>query len=219
VGDYRSPDYDLLGAVGANTRSVAKVLSEARFKAMIVTGSVFEPDEGSGEPPLRAFSPYGLSKNLSYKIFEHFAREANVRLGKFVISNPFGPLEEPKFCAYLMQTWKSGAVASVRTPDYIRDNIHIDLLASAYVRFAVDLASGRGGTTMNPSGYVERQGDFAARFAREMRRRLPLECALRNDDQVDFSEPLMRVNTEPAWRIVPDWNEQASWDAIAEHYQ
>jgi hypothetical protein len=46
-----------------------------------------------------------------------------------VIANPFGPLEEPRFCAYLVKTWAAGQVPEVRTPLYVRDNIHVSLLA------------------------------------------------------------------------------------------
>ena len=57
-------------------------------------------------------------------------------LGKFVIPNPLGPFEEPRFCAYLIRQWQAGEAAEVRTPAYVRDNIHVDLLAAAYAAFA-----------------------------------------------------------------------------------
>ena len=46
-----------------------------------------------------------------------------MRLAKFVIANPFGPLEEPRFTAYLAREWLGGRSAVVRTPEYLRDNI------------------------------------------------------------------------------------------------
>ena len=36
--------------------------------------------------------------------------------------------------------------------------------------------------------------------------------------QEDFSEPLRRVNTDPAMPLVPGWNESAAWDAFVEFY-
>jgi hypothetical protein len=36
--------------------------------------------------------------------------------------------------------------------------------------------------------------------------------------QEDFSEPLTRVNNEPAARLVEDWVEAAGWDAFVEYY-
>jgi hypothetical protein len=36
--------------------------------------------------------------------------------------------------------------------------------------------------------------------------------------QTDFSEPLNRMNTEPAAKLTPAWNESKAWDAFAEFY-
>ena len=66
TGNYRNPDFDLLAAVGENTHNAAdvvKTMSARGLAGVVLTGSVFEQDEGSGDAPLRAFSPYGLSKD------------------------------------------------------------------------------------------------------------------------------------------------------------
>ena len=60
-----------------------------------------------------------------------YCEAAGLPLGKFVIPNPFGPFEEPRFCAYLIRQWQAGQAAEVRTPAYVRDNIHVDLLEQA----------------------------------------------------------------------------------------
>jgi len=62
-------------------------------------------------------------------MFRYHCGEARIPLGKFVIPNPFGPFEEPRFTAYLMRSWKDGKPAGVKTPDYVRDNVPVDLLA------------------------------------------------------------------------------------------
>lgn len=217
VGDYRSAAFDIVGAVTANVRNIREVL--ATVPAVVLTGSVFEQGEGAGDAPLRAFSPYGLSKGLTADIVQHTAREAGVGCGKFVIPNPFGPLEEPRFCAYLMRTWQKGDVAEVRTPAYVRDNIHVGLLAGAYARYAAEVAAGTAAAKLNPSGYVESQGAFASRFAAEIRQRTGLSCALALAQQVEFSEPATRINTQPAQAYVPSWRESEAWDAVAEAYR
>jgi UDP-glucose 4-epimerase len=219
VGDYRSVDFDIAAALAQNTanlRAVLETLRNGGLKGAILTGSVFEQNEGAGEAPLVAFSPYGLSKGLTADVFRHRCREAGVRYAKFVIPNPFGPLEEPRFCAYLIRAWKKGEVARVNTPLYVRDNIHVSLLAAAYAKFAGEIASGACRDRLSPSGYVEAQGAFAERFAAAMRPRLGMECKLELGKQTDFSEPLMRVNVDAATRYVGNWNEAAAWDAVAE---
>ena len=222
VRDNRSPDFDVPGALQENTanlRAVLEALARGGLRSVVLTGSVFEQDEGAGEAPLIAFSPYGLSKGLTAAVVSHRCREFGLRYGKFVIPNPFGPLEEPRFCGYLMRTWRKGEVAHVNTPAYVRDNIHVSLLADAYAKFVGEMGAGKGRNKLNPSGYVEPQGAFAERFAAAMRPRLGLECAIELIKQTDFSEPLMRVNVDSAARYVGGWDEDAAWDTAAEGYR
>jgi nucleoside-diphosphate-sugar epimerase len=221
VGDYRSPDFDIAGALRENTanlHSVLEALSRGALRGVVLTGSVFEQNEGAGERPLFAFSPYGLSKGLTAEVVRHRCQEFGLYYGKFVIPNPFGPLEEPRFCAYLIRSWRKGEVARLNTPDYVRDNIHVSLLAAAYAKFVGEMAVGKGRDKLNPSGYVESQGTFAHRVATAMRPRLTMPCRIEFAVQTDFSEPIMRVNFDSAARYVGDWNESAAWDQAAEGY-
>lgn len=222
VSDYRSPDFDVVGAVAENTNNlvgILKALCAQGCGAMILTGSVFEQDEGSGSAPLRAFSPYGLSKSLTWQIYRYYCGVVGLRLGKFVIPNPFGPYEEPRFCSYLIQGWLKGETPAVRTPLYVRDNIHVGMLGMAYVAFAADVCSQPATLRFNPSGYVESQAAFAHRLAAEMAPRLGVRCPVKLLDQTDFDEPLVRVNTERADRGAIGWDETAAWDAIANYYK
>jgi hypothetical protein len=101
----------------------------------------------------------------------------------------------------------------------VRDNIPADLLAAVYARFAARVAgSNEGIHKANPSGYVETQGAFAQRVAREVRARAGWTCDLELLPQRDFTEPLRRVNTEPAAPQFPGWNERAAWDAFTEFH-
>jgi nucleoside-diphosphate-sugar epimerase len=230
VENYKSPDFDIATALQGNTYNARKVMEKiktAGIRKFVVTGSVFEANEGLGDPPLVAFSPYGLSKTISWEVFRYWSWKLSIPLTKFVIPNPFGPYEEPRFCNYLVQTWKKGEVPAIQTPDYIRDNIHADLLARHYAA-AVERDAAPGNKTgiekYGPSGYIESQGAFAVRFAREMDQRLPLHCEVRLGKQVAFDEPMIRTNdilpdgTVTAGRIA-DWNEQQAWDDLAAYYK
>jgi nucleoside-diphosphate-sugar epimerase len=222
VTDYKSAAFDAPRAVQNNThnpRTVLAALRERGLRAVILTGTVFENDEGAGTEPLVAASPYGLSKAMTYKAFREGCTTAAVTLGKFVIPNPFGPFEEARFTAQLMRNWQAGKTAEVKTPDYIRDNIHVDLLALAYLGFAERVVAAKTPLLKtNPSGYVGSQGDFAQRVAREVRARTGWACELKLSPQTDFSEPLKRVNTEPAAALAPGWSESQAWDAFVEFY-
>lgn len=221
VTNYRSADFDVAAALAANTRSLPKILrhlSETGCHRLLLTGSIFESGEGQGSDGLTAFSPYGLSKALTSSMVEYYAEENDMHFGKFVIPNPFGPLEEPRFTAYLVNTWARGEIAEVKTPAYIRDNIHVDLLAACYARFVGEMPSSAGRSKLNPSGYIESQGAFAERFASNLRARTQLPCGLTLARQIEFSEPRIRVNHDVADGYAADWSEQAAWDALARFY-
>lgn len=222
VTNYRSPDFDPFGAAQRNSANLAAVLGALRERQcarVLLTGSVFENDEGAGSEGLPAFSPYGLSKAFTYQAFRHHAPRAGFTLGKFVVPNPFGPHEEPRFTAYLMKTWREGKAARVNTPAYIRDNIHISLLARSYAAFAARLPPGTGLHFARPSGYVESQGAFTLRVAAAMRGRLGLACEVELATQTEFTEPRIRINTEPADDGSFAWSEAAAWDEFAGFYR
>jgi UDP-glucose 4-epimerase len=222
TGDYRNPDFDILGAVAENTHNVVdviKAMSERGLAGVVLTGTFFEQDEGAGNTPLRAFSRYGLSKGLTWQVYRFLSQTMGFPLGKFVIPNPFGPFEEPRFCNYLIQSWFKGEVPSVRTPLYVRDNIHVDLLASVYASFVNNVPAQNGVIKLNPSLYVESQGAFATRFATEMAPRLGIACPITLLQQSEFGEPMVRINTDRVDSAALGWSEAAAWDAEAEFYK
>jgi nucleoside-diphosphate-sugar epimerase len=225
VTDYKNPSFDAMAALATNALHLRLVLKTLDCPVLL-TGSVFENDEGAdpqqnkakGEE-LRAFSPYGLSKGMTFQFFRYYCHEAGVPLGKFVIPNPFGPFEEARFTAHLMRNWRESKPAEVKTPDYMRDNIHVNLLAEVYVQFAGRVAAMKSGCVkINPSGYAEKQGKFAKRVAREVEARMGWSCELNLAKQEDFSEPMNRVNTEPATELVPKWSEAKAWDDFVDFY-
>lgn len=219
VHDYKSDNFDVLGAVQANTLNLRQVVNIAKQKGvrrLIATGSVFEDGEGAGEQPLSAASPYGLSKGITWTLIRAYCERVYLPSAKFVIPNPFGPYEEPRFCDYLMRCWTSNKAAHVNTPSYIRDNIPIRLLASAYADLVSRAQEVAPTLVVRPSCYVESQGSFAQRFAREIGLRLGLETPLSFAVQTEFHEPYMRVNTD---HCLAAWDEESCWDELSAYYR
>jgi len=222
VTDYKSPDFDVCWALTNNTNQIVKVLRAIVANGngkVVLSGSVFEGGEGEGSDGLPSLSPYGLSKALTSELFRYYCRREGVRLGKYVIPNPFGPFEEPRFTTYLVRSWRAGETPTVRTPDYVRDNIHVSLLAEAYCRFVEGLGDAPGFTKYNPSGYVESQGAFAQRFAREMEPRLGIPCPVELVNQTEFTEPKTRVNSDLLNAADLNWDEAVAWDELANYYE
>ena len=221
MDNYRSWDFDALAAAAKNTRSARRLLtllSERSCRKLILTGSVFEPYEGVGDATQRAFNPYGLSKHLTFELFRIEAERIGLSLGKFVIPNPFGPQEEMRFTSYLAKEWAAGRTPTVATPVYVRDNIHVSLLALAYRRFCETLADVSGLVRRGPSGYIESQGAFGRRVAREIGVRTGWACRVTEGAQKDFPEPLIRSNAELAAQAFPEWDEATAWDELAGYY-
>jgi UDP-glucose 4-epimerase len=221
VTNYKSPDFDVISAANNNTKNIRLILQMLKGKncnKILITGSYFERNEGAGSDDLKAFSPYGLSKGLTSEMFGYYTAAMGMKLGKFVIPNPFGPYEEPRFTSYLIKSWIGGKVPSVTSSLYVRDNIHVWLLAKAYAWFAGCLNDAPGFQKLNPSGYPESQGSFAKRFAEEMHPRLEIPCELILPEQKEFPEPLVRINTDVVARLFDDWDEKQAWDELAEYY-
>lgn len=216
----RGPAFNAKAATAANTNRLAGVLhalKDGGCRRIVLTGSIFEADEGAGTTPLHPFSPYGISKTFTSKTFQYCTAQSGLALGKFVIPNPFGPYEEARFTDYLIRCWREGKPALVKTPQYVRDNIHVSLLTANYCAFVETLPE-EGFHKTNPSGYAESQGAFAGRFAREIGKRLKLETVLELTDQIDFSEPLIRINTDVNALPERDWDEHAAWNELADYY-
>jgi UDP-glucose 4-epimerase len=221
VTNYKSLDFDTICALRNNTHNLPAVLETLKGAGcgrVLLTGSVFEGGEGAGSQGLPDFSPYGLSKALTAQTFRYYCDRAGLSLGKFVIPNPFGPYEEPRFTGYLIKNWLAGATPNCSSPSYVRDNIHVSLLAKAYVQFAQTLPAS-GFTRINPSGYAETQGSFTLRLARELGPRLGLPCPVELKKQVDFAEPRIRINTDPSDADALGWDESAAWDELAHYYR
>jgi len=222
VTNYRSMDFDALGALQANARALPAVLDALRgagCRRVLLTGSVFEGGEGAGSEGLPDFSPYGLSKALTASTFRYYCRRAGLHLGKFVIANPFGPHEEPRYTAYLMKGWLTGTTPSCNNPSYVRDNIHVSLLAKAYAAFAGALPTTPGTSHVAPSGYPESMGAFTLRLVAEMRPRLGLPCAVELKRQTEFPEPRVRIAVDVPDAQALGWDEGAAWDALARYYR
>lgn len=222
VTNYRSMDFDAVAALQGNTLRLPAVLEALRAGGrgrVLLTGSVFEGGEGAGSEGLPDFSPYGLSKALTWQVFRYYCARASLHLGKFVIANPFGPFEEPRYTSYLMQSWLQGVTPSCKNPLFVRDNIHVSLLAAAYAAFAGRLPATPGVSRLGPSGYPESQGGFTLRLAAEMRPRLGLPCAVKLESQTEFPEPRVRINVDVLDTRALGWDESRAWDEMARYYQ
>jgi UDP-glucose 4-epimerase len=217
---YRNKEFDCVGAVASNARSLPEVVAALRATGcdrIVLTSSVFEGDGQGGPAASRALNGYGLSKALTSQIFEFYARQGGIGLGRFIIPNPFGPYEEPRFTDYLIRSWHRGGTAMVKTPRYVRDNIHVSLLSECYCELVHSMPR-TGCHKLGPSGYAEAQGDFAVRFAREIGARLKLVTPLELARQRVLDEPAICINSDVVLAAELVWDERKAWDELADYY-
>lgn len=222
VGEFRDVPFDIASAVASTTNGAEQSfarLAATGCRRVVITGSVFEADEGLGDHPFDAIGDYGLAKTLSWQILRHAARKEKMALGKFTIPHPFGADERPGLVSHLINSWRRGEVAHIDYPELVRDMIHVDLLAEIYARFALALPTKAGLYRRGPGGYRERLADFAQRLACEMRPRLGWPCALGSMQPERVSEePIRRHNTDVTNGFEDRWAYANSWDLLAEFY-
>lgn len=222
IPDYKSQSFNLAESLQQNLFNLNEVFTILKEQNLpvVLTGTLFEPNEGGAGERTDAGSPYGLAKGLVTQAFHYYAKKFETHMSHFVIPNPFGIFEDKKFNFYLMDCWLKGQTARIKTPDYIRDNIPVSVLAKAYHQACVDV---RQQTeifkTYRPSGFVESQGRFTERMALEMRARLKFECKFELQIQSDFQEPLDRHNAENVFIAFPEFSLSDFWTQYANYYQ
>ncbi len=221
VSNYKSDNFNLLKAINQNNNNVLELfpILKNQSASVLLTGSYFEKDEGvfSNNQEL---SLYSLSKTITYQIFKKYAEIFKVNLGKFIISNPFGPYQDFRFTSYLFKAWKGNEVALINTPNYIRDNIHVSLLAKTYNGFVEELVKNNETILKaNPSGYIESQKSFAERVAREVQKRTGLECLIKTRNDHIMNEPFILSNREHIDGNSLSWDEDKAWDDLVLFFQ
>jgi UDP-glucose 4-epimerase len=220
VENYNSAEFDLIKAISSNTKNIALVMKkfkENNGSIIINTGSVFEPNEGICEKEPRAFNLYGLSKKFTYELFKYYCQINGISCGKFVIANPFGKFEEPRFTNYLFNCWQRNETPLVQTPKYIRDNIPVDLLAKSYADFLVKIIKkSKNGIIsqeyqINPSGYVESQQVFTNKILNNINKIFQLDYKVDFFEQTKFDQPICRYNKTSLFDLYPKWDENKFW--------
>ena len=216
--NYRSMNYDIHSAFLNNTKNVQHVLQNLASRGchrVVISASIFEGNGVLYERDKIPFSPHGLIKLFTSKTIDFYGCHYGMHVSRFVIPNPFGVLDNPKLIDYLCGEWFARRIAQIKTPLYIRDNIHVELLAQAYVYWLEQMVCTPGSSVFAPSGYVGSMGDFVGRIAKEMRIRLGWPCAYHLEKQTDFSQPKTLVNSTPVLPLFEHWDPATAWEALA----
>lgn len=197
--NYQHVDFDLEQAIQKNTKQIVpvlKTLSKHGCTKIAVTGSIFSGFRSEQLSAQLPFSPYGLSKKIQSEIFHLYGDILGLDVRTFVIPNPFGAFDNRKMVSIFLEQWLKNNEAQVFIPKYIRDNIHVELLAQSYAWWIDSFVNNPQNTNSIylPSGYQMSVASFVEKLAQEMRPRLQVPCLFHCLEQRDFTQPLELIN-------------------------
>ena len=107
VANYRSPDFDVVGALASNIRNAPAILDRlkrARLRGVVVTGSFFRDGRRCGDRRIPASRRMDFRNSSRRKSFRFFLRERTLPMGKFVCRIPSATYEEQRFTSYLRKS-------------------------------------------------------------------------------------------------------------------
>lgn len=219
---HKSTDFDWRVAVENNTHNVEDVMvamADSGIRHFVTTGSFYEACVGAGSDRGVSFDAYGFSKHITWEVLRYAARLHDIHIGKVSIPMPFGVMEEPKFATYLAKTWFKGDTPSVRTPKYVRDYIPFDLMGMVYADFVDNFCAGNTDQKVEPSFYVATNLGFAKMLSEKLEPLFGIDCPVESEDQTEFKEPIIRLNTDHVDAKKYNWDEEKFWHDLAEFYQ
>jgi UDP-glucose 4-epimerase len=214
--NYRDKNFDTFRAVAETFEYNRSLIHHFPHSFVIHTGTFSEPNESFGTELDRSFNNYSLSKAIIYDLTKSLFSDSRLLI-KFVMPNVFGPLESRKFIDYLLKSWAEGKVPTVSSPNYIRDNVPIDLLARHYLYVVKNISNLKQFDKIYPSKYIESNKDFSLRYKREFEKRTGIPLSINFNDLHEYFEPRIRVNSDFSENFVESWDEKDSWDHTVEY--
>lgn len=203
VQNYESPKFELLNSLNCNLNEIEFILKKSFFngcKTVLWTSSIFEDVLDNNDENTDYYKvpwlKYALSKKTSYTIVKHLSISMGFNFVRFVIPNPFGPFEDQKLCFHLTKSLMQGSDFIVKTPDYLRDMIHIENLAEIYVKQILHSRELSIFKECRPSEYRMKIFDFAKLLTSKYNQFYNAEYEIEKMKQEIFNEPIELLNGE-----------------------
>lgn len=189
--NYNKDNFNLYKSINVNTHNcdeVISTLSKKKIIKYIYTGSYFEPNIQKDSST--KFSNYGISKMISGRILEVSLKNYNLIFYKFLISNPFGKLEDEfRLTSLIIQYWKLNKIFNIRYPRYKRDFIPVSILRKIYVDFILNSKK----QFMDPSYFLLTNIQFIKIFSQLLNKYSHFKCSF-SKAQLDHTEPMTIKN-------------------------
>ena len=218
VKDYSSNSFDWQLAINENTNNIEIVIKEISANSNAIfsySSTVFEKGGISKDDPI---NKYAFSKKLSNEIIKYFCFKYGIKFTQIFISNPFGPFEDFKLNHHILTSWKSCLDFVIKTPEYIRDFIPVDLLAISYFEHIISLQITNNLIhSYSPSGYQMKIVDYVFFLSNKLKQHSGDEKNYKTENQINFSEPIKLVN-ETNVLSNKTWNEKEFWFKYFNYY-
>ena len=147
---------------------------------------------------------------------EHLCWEKKIEFGREVISNPFGPLQDKKIAHFLAKSFMEKQLFEVKTPDYIRDFIHVRHLALAIAKWSIHFLVNPN-RDFGSSRVCWQCFEFANLFYNEFSKRLGYTCKT-SPCQMKFEEPVELTNKTSITNIIDNYDTNSCWDELIKYY-
>ena len=196
---------EIMNAVEQNTLGLRDLLRATRGSDFLLSSSYYGGLYSGVNPKL--FGPYGVSKFQTDLRWHTLCASHSSHLKVLTIPNPIGAHDNHKLLTQMARCWAKGQVFKLKTPDLIRDNIPVSLLAQH-----IDKVLKTDGT-LSPSGWISRMDQFAAKAAQETASRTGWSCHIVHAP-IDSSQPRCLHNKQS---IIPtSFNPTQFWDDTVE---
>ena len=222
VGDYRSPDFDPYRAAAANLHRLPEVLRALKDRGcgrLVLTGSVFEANEGAGSAPLRAFSPYGLSKTLTASAAAFYAEREGFTFEKVRDPEPVRPLRGTAFHRLPDENVACGRDRPRADAALCPRQYPCQPARQGLCRFCRRRPAARYGAPAQPERLCGEPGCLRSSACAARRRAASAGHAASSSAlRLEFPEPPVRINIDLIDVGALEWDEVRAWDEFERYY-
>ena len=220
VGDYRSPDFDVAGAVADNTRALVGSAARhaRRLSGVVLTGSVFEQDEGAGNTPLQRF--------LALRPVEGAHRRRSCAIGARASAcrsaSSSSPTRSAPRGAALLRLPGRAAGRPARRPRCARRTTCATTSMSICSRAVMPPSPPQSPAGPHSHGTIRAAMSSSRAFSRSVSRARSRAAPAWNVPCCSAGRPSSanprRASTPSPPLPSSSWDEAAAWDAVVDHY-
>lgn len=197
--DYNNRNYKISSSFSQNLKNLENILEilQKNRTRIIYSSSIFENainlEDDNNESTSIDWYNYAFSKKVTFLALRSLCQQYGLTFQRFVITNPFGPYEDKKFCFHLMNSILEKKDFIIKTPFYTRDMIQVDLLAKLYANAFLD-ENGKNIDEFRPSQYSMKIFEFAEIFISKISKYCGYKIKIFKENQETFKEPEILVN-------------------------